>query len=219
MPINSLAVAKFLQDQLASSTIDSRRQEERQFQCPVAICQHNFEINKIRQAYSMFQPQKVLELGTHHGGTAWVWITSGADSATIIAVDEYSEEITADCRDNNALFQTWKKPGQQVAFIKGNFATKPIIEKVYTQGPYDWIFIDGNHEFQNIKRDFANYKNCIAPGGILLLHDIAQSNMDNDMEVGYFFEKLQDQGYATQKFIADPSCKWNGIGLVYGING
>ena len=39
-------------------------------------------------------------------------------------------------------------------------------------GPFDLIFIDGNHDYEIAKKDFENYKEMISDNGVIILHDI-----------------------------------------------
>jgi predicted O-methyltransferase YrrM len=38
-------------------------------------------------------------------------------------------------------------------------------------GEFDFVFIDGDHSLDGIKRDWADWSGRIAPGGIIALHD------------------------------------------------
>lgn len=38
--------------------------------------------------------------------------------------------------------------------------------------PYDVIFIDGDHSYAGVKRDFEACRTLLSPGGLLLFHDV-----------------------------------------------
>mgnify|MGYP001341381289 FL=1 len=39
-------------------------------------------------------------------------------------------------------------------------------------GPYDFIFIDGGHEYDVVKKDFHNYSRALTKDGVIAFHDI-----------------------------------------------
>lgn len=39
------------------------------------------------------------------------------------------------------------------------------------RGPFDVVFIDGDHNPDQVGRDIANSLRCLSPGGVLVLHD------------------------------------------------
>lgn len=41
---------------------------------------------------------------------------------------------------------------------------------------FDLIFIDGLHEYDQVKRDFENALKCLSPNGIIMLHDTLPDN-------------------------------------------
>lgn len=49
----------------------------------------------------------------------------------------------------------------------------PTAEKVKSQLPIDFIFIDGDHSYEGLRGDWEAWSDCIEPGGIVALHDSA----------------------------------------------
>ena len=43
-------------------------------------------------------------------------------------------------------------------------------------GPYNIVFIDADHKYQNVKNDFNNYCNFISDKGLIIMHDIFLPN-------------------------------------------
>jgi len=40
---------------------------------------------------------------------------------------------------------------------------------------YDCIFIDADHDYECVKRDYLNSLKCVNPGGFLIFHDISNT--------------------------------------------
>jgi hypothetical protein len=43
-------------------------------------------------------------------------------------------------------------------------------------GPVDMVFIDGDHEYEAVKRDILNARKMLKPGGILCGHDFSDAH-------------------------------------------
>jgi hypothetical protein len=74
------------------------------------------------------------------------------------------------------------------------------------------VFIDGEHTYEQAKRDFENASAILAPGGTIALHDTCPENeRDTDPTVcGDVFrlrEELADQAYSTLT-------RWPGLTLL-----
>ena len=103
---------------------------------------------------------RFLEIGTAFGTT----IPFFAEMAKELA-------ITVDIRP----LQYERLTDPKVKYIVGDSASPPIIEQIkqHLKGElFDFVFIDGAHEYPAVKRDYNIYKNLIRKGGILAFHDV-----------------------------------------------
>lgn len=51
---------------------------------------------------------------------------------------------------------------------------KSSLEFAELWGPYDFLFIDAGHKFDDVARDHADYGRLVVPGGIIAFHDAAK---------------------------------------------
>lgn len=65
---------------------------------------------------------------------------------------------------------------KNISLICGDSTNRNTIEKVKALGPYDFIFIDGGHEYETVKKDFSEYSKLLSKNGVIALHDI-KSNL------------------------------------------
>jgi predicted O-methyltransferase YrrM len=77
----------------------------------------------------------------------------------------------------------------------------------------DFLFIDGDHSYQGVKRDFEMYKSLVNKGGIIALHDIVQAK-DSRVGVPRFWAEIKSK-YNTTEIVNNRSQGWAGIGVVY----
>ena len=79
------------------------------------------------------------------------------------------DRVTAKHResvDPVSLRATWKMTSDE--FFKVN------------QHKFDIIFIDGNHECQQVLRDMTNARRCLLPGGTIVMHDCSPPNRHHE---------------------------------------
>ncbi len=78
----------------------------------------------------------------------------------------------------------------------------------------DYLFIDGDHTYEGVKRDFELYAPLVRKGGIIALHDIAPHPPDSDCKVSRFWNEVKSQ-YRHTEIIKDLQQWWAGIGVLY----
>ncbi len=49
--------------------------------------------------------------------------------------------------------------------------------------PIDLLFLDGNHAYDAVRRDFLDWAGKVAPGGVLVLHDVVHTVHDGPRRV------------------------------------
>jgi predicted O-methyltransferase YrrM len=56
--------------------------------------------------------------------------------------------------------------------IEGNSSDPNVIWQCREWGPFDLIFIDGDHGYEASRNDFENYLPMLSEKGIMVLHDV-----------------------------------------------
>ena len=96
--------------------------------------------------------------------------------------------------------------------IVGSSLDEEVREKARLAGPYDAVFIDGDHTYDPVKADWE-FALSLHPR-IIGFHDIADAIVHR--EIGVFVHKLWNEiklaGYDTEEKIV--GCGWGGIGIV-----
>jgi len=64
---------------------------------------------------------------------------------------------------------------------------------------YEFIFIDGDHTYEQSKRDLDNAIKCLTPGGIIVMHDIKKSKHAKKMTCAKAWKEFSEPGY--QRFM------------------
>lgn len=159
--------------------------------CPVPMLQNEWEFNQLLCLYKNLNAKTVIEIGSFFGGTLWHWINSNPSLQNIHTIDfpipksdhRYYQMI--ECRNQWTL---WTE-GLNHYDIKDLSQKESVISKVKKNlnGELaDFLFIDGSHEYKDVRMDFQNYYVFVREGGLIALHDIFYSK-----GVSMFWEELK----------------------------
>ncbi len=108
------------------------------------------------------QPERVLEIGSRHGGSAAIVTSAMEENGTGILVGlDPSPEITLPQELFHGRFHLIAKPSPEAI---------PKASRV-ANGPFDLVFIDGIHIYEQAKKDIEGCLPYLAPGGYILFHD------------------------------------------------
>lgn len=121
----------------------------------------------------------VLEIGMgKHGGTHYLWRMIFRRVVTI----EPSAEFIRD-------FKRREAPDSRSLFVLGYSHEPWVVQRVHRLvNPVDLLFIDGDHTYEAVRRDWTLYRDLVRPGGIIAFHDSACTQPY--FEVARFLEEL-----------------------------
>jgi predicted O-methyltransferase YrrM len=168
------------------------------------------EFARLLALYATRAPKRVLEIGTYHGGTLKQWLTQGTPER-VVAVDLFLPRY--DCRVKAA--QWAQAAGVELFTQQGDSHDPDLIDDVAELGPYDWIYLDADHAYAAIAADWHAYAPLLAPGGVVVLHDIIACPVRHpEIEVPRFWGELH-AAYQTTEIVDDPQAAWGGLGVVW----
>ena len=176
---------------------------------PVPIFQHHKEFSDLLALYRSRSPKRVLEVGTYHGGTLYHWLQNAAKGATIVSLDTYT------AADNRHLYEEWTRDDVKLHVIQGDSRTPKAIHKVAKHAPFNWIFIDADHEYESVKADWENYGKMASSSSVVCFHDILDNKSAHpEIDVQRLWRKIQEE-YKTEEIINDTNAVWGGIGIAF----
>lgn len=169
-------------------------------------------------AWAMQQkPANILEIGTAKGATLLAWCRMATNK--VISVDlpggVHGGGYPA---VKQRLYHHFVagRPGTKLCCIQDDSHAEATRRKaeVFLEGDrLDILFIDGDHTYSGVKRDFELWSPLVRPGGYVIFHDILPHKALHDCEVDKLWSELK-QNHTWQEFVEDPAQGWAGIGVL-----
>jgi len=138
-----------------------------------AVKQNPIECGEMFRILKENPPRTFLEVGSHYGGTLYVFAGACKPGAKIICVDDGRRP-----RGRKCLKRVIKKLGEEgydITWVRGSSHDKNTIleaTKLCGARSADFIFIDGDHSAKGVLADYRDYRGLMKPGGLMGFHDI-----------------------------------------------
>jgi len=159
-----------------------------------------------------FAPHNVMEIGTI-GGT--FFLLSRLATGKKVAID------LADRRPNihNFMF------GHEWRFFQGDSHTSEMHKSVSSYcNSFDLIFIDGDHQYEGVKKDFENYRPLLSDRGVIIFHDVDPDHTFKGGPGGDVWKFWADLNIGSKTMLCcsrsngrvkcnDKTCHFGGIGI------
>ena len=179
------------------------------------------EIQALCEIVHRERPRTILEIGTHHGGTFFLFSRVAALDALLISVDLASEDL----KPWRTLCADLRMKGQKVSVIDGDshaISTVERVNRVLGDQKVDFLFIDGDHSYEGVKQDFENYIGFLNDTGIIAFHDInpdyftrfGKRTCSYTGEVYRFWAEVKMK-YSHTECIDNPDEDGFGIGILF----
>jgi predicted O-methyltransferase YrrM len=165
-------------------------------------------------------PAVVVEIGTAAGGTFYAWCQAARADATVVSIDlpggrfggaERSVEV--------ATLRGYGRARQQLHFIRADshqLETLDQLRAVLDGREIDFLFIDGDHTYDGVRRDFEMYAPLVRRGCPIAFHDVVPHAQQPDCEVDRFWSEIKSR-YRSVEFIdlVEGAEQYGGIGVLY----
>lgn len=146
--------------------------------------------------------ESYLELGVGNGGSFFTnCLFIGKDCKTFKAVDSIAYA-------NTHIQQTEEKIMKKVNALTDllpdseiNFYNKTTDDFFSTNNDtFDCIFIDADHSYEGVKKDYENALKCINTGGVLIFHDIGNTTTG----VAELWSEIRDKASKVEEYMWKP---------------
>lgn len=185
---------------------------------PVVPRQVRSELLQFARIVRTLRPEVIVEIGTHAGGTFFVLCRCAHPEATVISIDLPGGQFSGGRpKFTDPLLRRMPLSTQTFARIQGDSHDGQSVRWLTTLlagRSIDLLFIDGDHTYDGVKRDFELYSPLVRPAGLIGFHDIVEHPNDPDCQVAAFWREIM-QRYRHQELIEDVKQGWAGIGVLH----
>jgi len=171
------------------------------------------EILELLRILAKVKPKIVIEIGTASGGSLFLFSHVASEDATIISVDLPGGLGYPKWRI--PLYKAFGSVNQKIHLIKANSHNQETLNEVKSilnGRKVDFFFIDGDHSYKGVKKDFEMYSPLVKEGGIIAFHDIVIGTPETGCEVSKFWQEIKRR-YDYIEIIKDQDQEWGGIGI------
>lgn len=179
----------------------------------IPVYQRLSEFEWLLDRYTALAPRRVLEIGVGFGGTLRQWLKYTPGGAHIVSVDLHEWDGAA----QPTLWQEWAREfGQTLTHFAGSSQDAAIIRQVQSLGPYDFIFVDGDHRAEAALADYHVYRPMLRPQGMMAFHDIVEHPANPDIQTWQVWRMICAVERTTRVYIDDEAARWGGLGVILG---
>ena len=184
---------------------------------PVQVKEEILELLKILEK---LKPKTILEIGTANGGTLFLFCQVADPNATIISIDLPGGKFGGGYpRWKIPLYKSFAKNNQKIHLLREDSHSPKTLEKVKAilKGKkLDFLFIDGDHTYEGVKKDFEMYSKLVKKGGIIAFHDIVYHPFVPECQVEKLWKEIKVlRRYETKEIISSHNQTWAGIGVIF----
>lgn len=182
--------------------------------------QHRDEISALVSLVSSIEPRVILEIGTRDGGTLCLWSQCSPNLEHLISIDlpgGIHGGGYADAREKLYRLFVSNRPNCRLDLLRVDsqqVSTREQVLRLLTERPIDFLFIDGDHRYSGVKKDYELYASLVRPGGLIAFHDIRPNRYDSTIEVVRLWDEIKISQPQTREIIHEPYTGRYGIGIV-----
>ena len=190
--------------------------------------QKKTEIVDLLRLVGRSKAERILEIGTASGGTLFMLTAVAPPGATIVSVDLPGGRLGGESSAVRHRYPRWRArlyrgfahDGKLLHVLRADSqqrSTVDSVSRVIPGGQLDFLFIDGDHSYGGVSRDFELYAPLVRRGGLVAFHDIVPGGPGKQGDPGsvpVFWKELRESHRVEAEFVEDWEWGSCGIGVI-----
>ncbi len=198
---------------LATPRLEWRLRQARR----LGLVQQRWEMRQLVGLVERLRARRVLEIGTAYGGSLYLWTRAARPDARIVSIDLPPWELDDRGEAHKVAALAGLARGTQRIYLLRASSHDPRTIKqladILTTDRLDFLFIDGDHSYDGVKRDVLEYSPLVRPGGLVALHDIHPHSKGWGGDVPRLWQEIKG-GHEAIELVADRGQDGYGIGVL-----
>jgi len=115
------------------------------------------------------------------------------------------------------LYISFARANQKIYLLRGdshNPSTLNKVKLILGDQKLDFLFIDGDHSYEGVKKDFEMYAPLVRKGGMIAFHDIVEHPPETGCQVNRFWSEVK-RFYTYTEIVKNWNQRWAGIGVLF----
>ncbi|MGB9756361.1 MAG: class I SAM-dependent methyltransferase, partial [Candidatus Bathyarchaeales archaeon] len=115
------------------------------------------------------------------------------------------------------LYESFAIHNQRVHLIRGDsyaHSTLKMVEGILNEKELGFLFIDGDHTYEGVKKDFEMYGKLVGEGDIIAFHDIVPGPPESVGGVPRFWDEIK-HNFSHVELVKDWKQGGCGIGVIF----
>jgi len=181
------------------------------------------EITELLGMLAADKPKRILEIGTSGGGTLFLLSRVASSDASIISLDLPGGSFGGGYSSLKIPFyKIFATQHQKIHFVREDShlpQTFQVIQDILKGCKLDLLFIDGDHTYHGVKKDFEMYNGLVKKGGLIAFHDICYTHETAcGGEVYKLWRELKKCYPHHEEIVKNRKQGWAGIGVIFNDN-
>ena len=163
------------------------------------------------------KPKIICEIGTATGGTNFLISQFPKTVTTMIGIDLFVK--------NKFMLSSYNRNERDLHYIDGSsYDSKTIhkVKRILKDRYIDILFIDGDHSYNGVKKDYINYSPFVKDKGLIIFHDIIPDYLTKfgketgtySGDVPVLWNELKTK-FKYKEFVNNKDQDGLGIGILY----
>ena len=179
--------------------------------------QKDYEILTLCGGLQKLNPHNIIEIGTNNGGTFFLWAKL-FEINKLLSIDLPGGQFGGGYNSKKIKFFNCMKNNHHSSFyyILDDSHKISILEETYEifgDHKVDFLFIDGDHTYDGVKKDYEMYSPLVRSGGLIAFHDIIEHSSKKNCNVDMLWKEIK-HNYNYSEIIEFKDQSSMGIGVI-----
>jgi cephalosporin hydroxylase len=184
----------------------------------ITPAQVKWEIEGFLRLLYKLRLETVLEIGTENGGTLFLFSRIASSNAALLSIDLPEGSFGGGYpKWKMPLYKSFAREKQEIHLIRADShdpTTLGRVKQILAHRKVDFLFIDGDHSYEGVKKDFQMYGPLVRKGGIIAFHDIVPGAEENVGGVPKLWLQIKTQ-YNYQEIVKNWEQGGFGISVLF----
>lgn len=181
------------------------------------------EFQELLKEFIKIKPTKFIEIGSLYGWTLQHFIYYAEEGSIALSIDlpirnfvgPQDWRVTKQESNYKNVWPLWAKAKKCKLYLIPDSSQKQQTlnkaKETFKGELIDFLFIDGDHTYYGVKRDYEMYTSLVRKGGIVAFHDIGKNEEGGCHQ---FWNEIKNTKSGFKEFLFD-SKQEKGIGVLY----